>query len=79
MATSFIYENDKDRMQHSRAMQRLAKDLDIPEEEIRTIYETMLCSLRESARVKDYLAILVCRNVKAMIRGNNSLWKYDSA
>jgi hypothetical protein len=50
----------------------LARDLRIPEEEIQTLYETMLCSLRERARIKDYLAILVSRNVKDMIRGDMS-------
>ena len=69
MTTSCVYENDADRQQHARAMQRLAKDLNIPGGEIQTLYETMLCSLRERARVKDYLTILVSRNVKAVIRG----------
>ena len=74
MATSCVYENDTDRKQHSRAIQRLAEDLHIPEEEIQILYETVLFSLKEKARVKDYLAILVCRNVKAMIRGDKSSW-----
>jgi hypothetical protein len=47
----------------------LARDLDRPEEEIRRNYETILCSLKERARIKDYLVILVSRNVKDMIKG----------
>jgi len=69
MATSSAYENDTDRNQHARAIQRLAEDLHIPEEEIQKVYETMLCSLRERARIKDYLVILVSRTVKDMIKG----------
>ncbi|MGD0883977.1 MAG: DUF3562 domain-containing protein [Thermodesulfovibrionales bacterium] len=72
MATACLYESDTDRKHHSRAIQMLARDLRIPEEEIQTLYETMLCSLRERARIKDYLAILVSRNVKDMIRGDMS-------
>ena len=68
MATSCVYENDTERKQHLRTMQRLAEDLHIPEEEIQILYETMLCSLKERARIKDYLAILVSRNVKTMIK-----------
>ena len=73
MATTCAYENDKDRKLHVRAMQILAEDLRIPETEIQILYETMLCSLKESARIKDYLSILISRNVKVMIRGENSL------
>ena len=72
MATSRLCENDADRKQHSRAIRMLAKDLGIPEEEIQIIYETMLCSLKERARIKDYLVILISRNVKNMIKGGMS-------
>lgn len=72
MATSCLYENDTERKQHSRAMQRLAEDLNISEEEIQILYETVLCNLIEKARIKDYLAIMVCRKVKAMIKGEES-------
>lgn len=72
MASSCVYDNDADRKQHSRAIQRLAEDLLIPEEEIQILYEEMLCSLKEGARIKDYLVILVSRNVKGMIKGDMS-------
>ena len=70
MATVCSYDNDKDRKQHFRAIQMLAADLRIPEVEIQILYETMLCSIKERARIKDYLAILVSRNVKDIIKGN---------
>jgi hypothetical protein len=50
----------------------LAKDLRISEEKIQILYEEMLCSLREKARIKEYLVILVSRNVREMIKGNNN-------
>ncbi len=68
MATACIYENDEDRKQHCRAIQRLAEDLCVPEEEIQTLYEKVLSSLKEKARIKDFLAILVCHNVKHLIK-----------
>jgi hypothetical protein len=51
MATSCEYENDTERKLHSRAIQRIAEDLHIPEEEIQILYETVLCSLIEKARM----------------------------
>jgi len=68
MAAYCSYDSDAEWKQHSRAMQMLARDLGIPEEDIRAMYETMLCSLKEGARIKDYLAILVSRNIKDMVR-----------
>jgi len=50
----------------------LAKDTGVPEEKVQVIYETMLCSLKERARIKDYLVILISRNVKDMIKGGMS-------
>jgi hypothetical protein len=50
----------------------LARDLLIPEDEIQILYETVLSGLRERARVKDYLAILACHNVKDMIKRDTS-------
>lgn len=69
MAAACRYENDTEQRLHSQAIQMLARDLDRPEEEIRRNYETILCSLKERAKIKDYLVILVSRNVKDMIRG----------
>ena len=68
MATSCLYDNDKDRKLHSSAIHMLAREFNIPKEEIQGMYETMLSNLKERARVKDYLAVLVSRNVKDMIR-----------
>jgi Protein of unknown function (DUF3562) len=68
MPTACSYDDDADRNLHSRAIRRLAGDFGCSEEEVQVLYETLLCSLRENARVKDYLVILVTRYVKEMIR-----------
>jgi len=72
MVLACLYENDEDRKQHYRAIQMLVKDLCMPEEEIQILYETMLSSLKERARIKDYLAVLVCHNVKHIIKGDTN-------
>ncbi|HAM51121.1 MAG TPA: hypothetical protein DCP92_10695 [Nitrospiraceae bacterium] len=69
MATAFLYENDTDQKQHFRAVQMLARDLSMPEEEVKRLYETMLNCLKERARIKDYLVILASRCVKDVIKG----------
>ena len=68
MASAFLYDNETDRKVHSGAIQMLAREFKVPVEEIQGLYETMLGSLKETARVKDFLAVLVSRNVKDMIR-----------
>jgi hypothetical protein len=46
----------------------LAEDLGMPEEEIRSVYEAFYCSISEGARIRDYLVVLVSRNVRDSIR-----------
>jgi len=72
VAIACLYENDEEQRLHSEAIRRLSRDLEMPEDEIRRNYETMLCSLKERARIKDYLVVLVSRNVRNMIVKNNS-------
>jgi len=73
MATFCLYDNDSDKKLHFRAIQMLANEFSIPEGEVQALYEMMLGSLKETARVKDFLAILVSRNVKDRImRGTRS-------
>lgn len=72
MATTCTYENDAERDLHYRAMRRLSRESGVSEGEIQRLYEELLCGLRERARVRDYLAILVSRNVKDMLRKGSS-------
>ncbi len=68
MATACPYENDAERRQHSQAIRMLAEDLGKPEEEIRAVYDSIYCSIKEGARIKDYLILLVSRNVRDSVR-----------
>jgi hypothetical protein len=68
MAAVCLYDNDEEERQHSKAIQMLAKELGMPEQEIRGLYEEILCSIKEGARIKDYLTVLVSRNVRAVIK-----------
>ena len=64
----YEYENEAEQKRHSKAIQMLAREAAVPEEEIRRLYEDILCRINEGARIKDYLVILVSRNVKDLIR-----------
>ena len=68
MATACLYETDEEQRLHSEAIQRLSRDLEMPEEEIRRVYEALLGGLKARARIKDYLVVLVSRNVRNMIK-----------
>ena len=62
------YENLSEERLHVEAIQRLAQDLDLRVEDIRELYETFLGGAKQEARIKDYLVILVSRQVRASIR-----------
>ena len=68
MAGVCQYDNDAEERQHSKAIQMLAGELGMPEKEIRGLYEEFLCSIKGGARIKDYLTVLVSRNVRDSIR-----------
>jgi len=68
MATACLYGNDAERKQHSKAIQMLAEEFGIPEDEIRSVYEDIYSGIREGAKIRDYLVILVSRNVRDSIR-----------
>jgi Protein of unknown function (DUF3562) len=68
MACVFLYDNEEEERLHSNAIKLLAEELDKPEKEIREIYEEILFSIKVGARIKDYLIVLVSRNVRDLIR-----------
>jgi hypothetical protein len=67
MTLACQYESDLERRKHYDAIQALSQKLGEPEEDVRTLYETVLCSIKEGARIKDYLVILVSRSVRDSI------------
>lgn len=68
MENSCGYENESEQGQHFKAMHRLAEDLHLPEEDVKIVYEEVLCKIKDGAKVKDFLVILVSRNVKDLIK-----------
>ena len=68
MATACRYENDEEEKRHFKAILMLAEDLGLPEAEIRSLYEAFFCSISEEARIKDYLVVIVSRNVRDFVR-----------
>jgi hypothetical protein len=68
MASACPYDDDAERKLHAGAIQSLAMDLGMPEEKLKSLYEPALTRFKESARIKDFLAILVSRTVKDMIK-----------
>ncbi len=72
MAFVCTYENDSEVRLHFRAIQRLAQ---LPEKEIRGLYEEILCDISQGARIRDYLVILASRRVKDSIQGHRLITK----
>ena len=66
-----IYDDDKERALHSGAIQDLSRESGLPEWEIGRIYEQELDKLRRTARVKDYLPVLIRRLVKENLRNQH--------
>ncbi len=65
---NYLYDDEAERQIHLHAMQILCKEIILPEEEIRELYERELERLKGTARVKDFLVVLVCRAVRDTLR-----------
>jgi hypothetical protein len=61
MAAALLYETETERRRHLTAIHNLALDLGISEESLKQFYEKELLSLKEHARLKDFLTILVIK------------------
>lgn len=62
MAT--LYQNETEREQHRGYIEAMAIELRRPVEEIALFYEDALTVMTARARIRDYLPILVAKNVK---------------
>lgn len=62
--TSILYENETEKRHHLNAIQSISREIGTPENEVRPLYEQVLEIYKDSARVKDYLPILVSREVR---------------
>ena len=59
-----LYETEFEKRQHLSAIHYLATDLQMPEDFLGQLYENELLSLKEHARVKDFLSVLVIKRMK---------------
>ncbi|HJW86077.1 MAG TPA: DUF3562 domain-containing protein [Candidatus Brocadiaceae bacterium] len=52
---------------HLNAIRSIAKETGFTEKDVGFVYETILEKLKEHARIKDYLPVLVIKEVKDML------------
>lgn len=53
--------------EHLKAIEALAKEIDCPVEEVNEIYNSALGSLKTSARIQDYLIVLISKKVRDVL------------
>jgi hypothetical protein len=69
-----LYENESERMRHLSAIQAVAKHIGAPLDEVERLHGIVLKKYKTSAKIKDYLPILVSRRVEYLLhvrRKNN--------
>jgi hypothetical protein len=65
---SGVLSDEKEVDQHSRAIQKLAHELQMPTDEIRQYYMSVLDVLKKEAKIRAFLPVLVSRSVKERLR-----------
>jgi hypothetical protein len=63
-----IEENDTDEFRHTTAIATLAKDLKVSVEEVSRFYESELQEIKKSARILDFVTLLVSKRVKDLLK-----------
>lgn len=78
MSSSLLYENVIEEKIHLNVIQTLARETEIPLEDVGLLYEAVLERFKEHAKIKEFLPILVSREVKDILlhRVNLSLMEY---
>jgi hypothetical protein len=61
---------EKEETKHADAIRKLAEELCVPAEEVRTSYEQALAQFKD-ASIRDYVPIFVSRNVKEKLKPGN--------
>ncbi len=64
-----LYKNEAEARQHYAAISSLAEHLRHPEVGVRPLYEIILARFNRTARIRDFLAVLVSRRVKDLMAG----------
>ncbi len=68
-----MYENEKESELHSRAIETLARDTGTTAEEVVPLYEMELVKLKETARINDFLTVLVSRRVRETLKRGEAI------
>jgi hypothetical protein len=63
-----LYKNDAEERQHHAAITHLAEHLHHSELGVRPLYEIVLARFNRTARIRDFLTVLVSRRVQALMR-----------
>jgi hypothetical protein len=63
----FQSEDETEQKKHRQSVEDLSEFLDMPWDLILAIYERELALMKQRARVRDYLPILVSRRVKNLL------------
>ena len=63
-----IYESSDEQALHDGAIDALADEMHLDANEIRPVYESEYLRLRPTARVRDYLLVLVARRTRDLLR-----------
>jgi hypothetical protein len=61
------YASNEERAKHLHVIARLATEVSRSADEIGPLYEDILAHMKDTARVQDYLPILVSRRVKEVL------------
>ena len=62
-----LYYSDKEYQQHSQAIHAIAEQYHINEDLVKELYEDELRKLKITAKLKQYLSVLVVRHVKEIL------------
>lgn len=68
MDFALLYDDEIEKRQHLNAIQTLAGNMRIPMDMVRQLYEVELEDLKQSAKVKDFLTVIVSRRVTEIIK-----------
>ena len=67
MAT-VLYDNEKECAAHAGAIREIAQQTGLPEPQVAQFYEQELARWKQTARVRDFLPVLLWRSVRAALR-----------
>jgi hypothetical protein len=67
MGSAILYENEKEEKLHLNAIRSIARETGFPEADVGLAYGRALEKLKEHAKIKDFLPVLVKKEVKDML------------